>query len=327
MKAITNYAIKFLKMIIMPVFVYVLMLILAPRGFGTPMVLKIVLTQALIPTMLGYGMCFTQVAGLNNLGGGAIVISGAMFGGSLGVQFGLPGLILGSVLAGLLMGMITGGVYTVFKIPSLVVSIGIILVFEVISFEIVGAYLTIPTTISFLGKYPYNVFIVLGGAVLFYFMYYKTKFSCHLRAVGSEELLAKTMGVKTEWIKFLAFAVSGLFFGITAFLQVGYAGGASAVSDLSSLSTVFQPLIGVMVAMAMRKIYNLAIGVFVTSFSVSLLFNGLIAMGLPDTMQNVVLGIFLILVLAFTSYSEVITKYIQHFRVFFAKTQRESVKG
>jgi len=326
MKSITNYAIKLLKMMIMPVLVYVLMIILAPREFRTPMVLKIVLTQALIPTMIGYGLCFTQVAGLANLGGGAVVISGAMFGGALGLRFGLIGLILGSIVSGLLMGMVTGGIYTLFKIPSLVVSIGIILVFEVISFEIVGAYLTIPTTISFLGKYPYNVYITFGGATLFYLLYYKTKFSCHLRAVGSEELLAKTMGVKTQWIKFLAFSVAGLFFGITAFLQVGYAGGASAVSDLSSLTTIFQPLIGAMVAMAMRKVYNLAIGVFVTSFSISLLFNGLIAMGLPDTMQNVVLGVFLILVLAFTAYSEAITRYIQCIKEFFTKGQNKVVE-
>ena len=55
--------------------------------------LRIVVTQAVIPTVIGYAMCFLNAAGMFDLSCGAAIIISAMIGGTLGNLLGMPGLI------------------------------------------------------------------------------------------------------------------------------------------------------------------------------------------------------------------------------------------
>nr|WP_275061498.1 hypothetical protein [Diplocloster modestus] len=261
---------------------------------------QIVLLQSVIPTVMSYAMCFTIAAGLFDISSGSIIVLAAMIGGKLCGAYGMAGLIVGCVLIALILGIINGAVYIALKIPSLIVCLGLLLVYEVLGTQLgYGVFVTIDPVYGMIGKFPYSIFIMIGAAVLFYFMYYHTKFSCHLGVVGSDELLARTMGVKTSKIKFLAFAVSGLFLGITAVLQITYADTISTAQSMTSVTMIFRPMICVFIASTMKPFCNMAIGVFVSQFTLSMIFNALIALGLPSIMQNVVLGVTLLSVCGF----------------------------
>ena len=60
---------------------------------------------------------------------------------------------------------------------------------------------------------------------------------------------------------------------------------------------MFKPLISVLLALVLQRICDLTIGIFITQFTLNIIFIGLIAVGLPDTFQNVVLGFFLLVVM------------------------------
>ena len=296
MKLILN---KALKIIAMPVFVFLLAYALAPDRFGLHF-LSIVLSQTLIPTVMGFGMCLIMISGMFDISCGSAVILGAIIGGGVGLQFGVIGLVVGCLGAGTLIGVITGTIYSLLRIPSLILTLGLALIYEIVAIKLDignGTYVAIPPEIAIVGKYPYSIIIAVIAAILFYFIYYKTKFSTNLRSVGSEELLAITVGIKPKRIKFYVFIVAGIFFGITSLLKICYAGTIGAVSGLESIPMIFQPMIGALVAMQLRSVYNLAVGIFISQLSVGLLFAGLIAMGLPDVMKIVMLGIFLLIVM------------------------------
>ena len=72
--------------------------------------LKIVLSQAIIPTTLGYAMCFTNAIGMFDLSCASAMIIAAMIGGSLGNTMGIPGLIIGCIAVGVVLGVINGTV-------------------------------------------------------------------------------------------------------------------------------------------------------------------------------------------------------------------------
>lgn len=226
------------------------------------------------------------------------MIIAAMIGGSLGNTMGLPGLIIGCIAVGVVLGVINGTVYKLLKIPCLIVSLGLLLIYEILAQKIgLGVSKTIPADVGMIGKFPYSLMILGASALLFYYIYNKTCIACHIRAVGNEELLANALGVNAMNTKYMTFVLAGIFIGITAILQISYANSITTVSSLRSISMIFQPLMGVLIAFAIQEWCNLTLGVFISQFTLSMMFNALIALGVPSKMQDVVLGVMLIIVM------------------------------
>lgn len=106
------------------------------------------------------------------------------------------------------------------------------------------------------------------------------------------------MVINIGWAKeHMTFVLAGIFIGITAILQISYANSITTVSSLRSISMIFQPLMGVLIAFAIQEWCNLTLGVFISQFTLSMMFNALIALGVPSKMQDVVLGVMLIIVM------------------------------
>jgi deoxyribose-phosphate aldolase len=106
------------------------------------------------------------------------------------------------------------------------------------------------------------------------------------------------MVINIGWAKeHMTFVLAGIFIGITAILQISYANSITTVSSLRSISMIFQPLMGVLIAFAIQQWCNLTLGVFISQFTLSMMFNALIALGVPSKMQDVVLGVMLIIVM------------------------------
>lgn len=272
--------------------------------------LRIVVTQAVIPTVIGYAMCFLNAAGMFDLSCGAAIILSAMVGGALSKSLGLAGLILGCMCTSMVLGVFNGAVYRALRIPCLIVSLGLLLIYEILAQKIgLGVSVQISSAISWIGKFPYNLIVLAVSGALFFLIYNRTRVCCHIRAVGSEELLAGTMGIHTGRTKFMTFVLGGVFLGIASILQISYADSITAVSSLASISMVFQPLMGVLTAFAIQEWCPLTFGVFISQVTISMVFNALIACGLPSTMQDVVLGIMLIIVMGFALNNERIKRF------------------
>ena len=63
------------------------------------------------------------------------------------------------------------------------------------------------------------------------------------------------------------------------------------------MSMVFQPMMGVFIGLSLAKICNIVVGVFIGEFTMSIISTGMMSMGLPTALQNVVIGIFLLVFL------------------------------
>jgi ribose transport system permease protein len=110
------------------------------------------------------------------------------------------------------------------------------------------------------------------------------------------------MGINTERVKFIGFVISGFFCGIAGILIVSYSASISAQIGMVTMSMIFKPIIGVLIGMQLIKLVdNLAFAILIGELSISIIFNGFIALGLTDTVQNIVLGIFLIVVMAISA--------------------------
>lgn len=295
---------KIAAVVLIPCILFLIFTISAP-GFGIQS-MTVILCQSVTPIIMGYGMAFGMSAGLFDLSVGSRVLVSASIGGYLALRFGLPGLILGCVVSGILISVIMGAAFNVIRIPSLVLSLGCVMLLEVLSYAFLGkaSFIQIPQNVAILGSIKGMYIICAVMIIAFYILYYRTKFSFHVKAIGQNEILASNMGIKPKCVYFMAFLISGIFIGIASILQISYPSSISATMDMGSLSMVFKPMMGVMIGMELLPIIdNLALNIILGELCLSIIFNGLIAIGLPSTMQDVVLGAFMLIVMGISANS------------------------
>jgi ribose transport system permease protein len=202
----------------------------------------------------------------------------------------------------MILGAITGGLYTALRIPSFVISLGMVLIYEVAGSSLSGSqnFISLGSSLTILGSPLWTV--AIGALVfgIFTLIFYRTEFAYHVRAVGGDELVAKNMGVKVGLTKALTYVVGGFFIGVVSILNVSYAGTVAAQLAMSSFSMVFMPMMGMIIGMQLLNVCSLPLGIFIGELSINMIFLGFMAVGLPSTLQNSVLGAFLLIVIGFS---------------------------
>lgn len=294
-----RFLINTLKVIMLPVIVYLIFLVICFERFSNWNCIYTIFIQTIIPTITAYAIAYGNICGVFDFTIGSRLVISGVIGGLLAAQYGFAGMILGAIISAIVVGIITGVLNWWLKIPSLVLTMGLAMVFEIIGSKLAGHYgfVQIDNKYAIFGSSPNIVIIFLLSAVLFYFVVNHTVFSFHMRAVGSNEAVAKNSGIKTDLVKCKSFVYGSVFIGIAAILTLSQSGSVGAQTSLGSVTIMFKPLISVLLALVLQRICDLTIGIFIAQFTLNIIFIGLIAVGLPDTFQNVVLGFFLLVVM------------------------------
>ena len=229
-----RFLINTLKVIMLPVIVYLIFLVICFERFSNWNCIYTIFLQTIIPTITAYAIAYGNICGIFDFTiGSRLVISGVV-GGLLAAQYGLAGMILGAVLSAIVVGIITGVLNWWLKIPSLVLTMGLTMVFEIIGSKLAGHYgfVQIDNKYAIFGSSPNIVIVFVLSATLFYFIFNRTVFSFHMRAVGSNEVVAKNSGIKTDLVKCKSIVYGSVFIGIAAILTLSQSGSVGAQTSL-----------------------------------------------------------------------------------------------
>ena len=278
-----RFLINTLKVIMLPVIVYLIFLVICFERFSNWNCIYTIFIQTIIPTITAYAIAYGNICGVFDFTIGSRLVISGVIGGLLAAQYGFAGMILGAIISAIVVGIITGVLNWWLKIPSLVLTMGLAMVFEIIGSKLAGHYgfVQIDNKYAIFGSSPNIVIIFLLSAVLFYFVFNHTVFSFHMRAVGSNEAVAKNSGIKTDLVKCKSFVYGSVFIGIAAILTLSQSGSVGAQTSLGSVTIMFKPLISVLLALVLQRICDLTIGIFIAQFTLNIIFIGLIAVGLP----------------------------------------------
>ena len=266
--------------------------------------LGIIVSHAVIPTFITWGLIFSFTSGMIDLSIGAIVVLASNFAGILGLKFGYAGLILGGLAAGVALQALNGLVFLKTKIPPWVAGLGMAMIYESIgafysnaAVRSGGMVVSLGSQLRGLGQLPVNVLMLIPGLIAAYILFCRTSIGLNVRAVGSDLRVTKEMGINPDRAKFLGMLVCGVFIGLGSAINQSYVGQLLPRTGLTTVSTIFQPLTAVLIATSMGAIFNVVIGVVLGTISLSALFNALTLLGVPSgTWQEVVLGMLVIAV-------------------------------
>ena len=276
-------------------------LLLMARNFATVANLLNVLKQTSFLAILSVGFTFALItaeldlsfAGLCSLA--AVVTGGLIHGGTHWPLAVVTGLAVG--IAG---GLLNGALVTRLKVPSLIATLGTAAIANGLAFMITrgvafvgrwdGAFLALAR--GKVAGVPNLVLFMAAVVGLGWLVTRHTRVGIHMIATGEAEEEARRAGVATRRMKTIGLTVSGAMAGIAAVLLV--ANLSSAAPQMAGdflLNAIAAVLLGMTMFEPGRP--NVA-GSFVGALIIAMLANGLVLLGAPYYIQDIMLGVIVI---------------------------------
>lgn len=278
--------------------------IATPRNFGSASKMLQYFQAGLMAATGAVGFYFVMVMGMFDFSIGSNIVLSAIVGCVFATRFsqGYFGLIVGTILCGAVVGFLNGFLYVKLRIPSMIVTTGLALIYEAVAnYVAAGQEQTLPSNMRFFGSMGGSIILAAIAFVVAYVLLNYTKLGTYTYAIGSNEHVAKNMGINVDKYKVLAFVVSGAFFGLEAILSIGYGSSMVAVTGMSSMSRNFIPTMGCFFGLAFKK-YGMPLqAILIGEFFVNIIFFGFIALGAPTAIQDVITGLALLVIITLTT--------------------------
>ncbi|MEQ8651654.1 MAG: ABC transporter permease [Kiloniellales bacterium] len=280
--------------------VLVVLLIFA-RNFASSANLLNVLKHTSFLTILAVGFTFALITSELDLSFANLCsLAAVVTGGLVHNEVAWPLAALAGVALATLGGVANGLLVTWIKVPSLIATLGMAAIAGGLAFMITGG-------VSFVGRWPPEflalargklagipvlIFFMAAVVILAFVVSKKTRLGVHMLATGEARDAAHRAGIATGRMKLIGLTLSGLAAGIAAVLLV--ANLSSAAPQMAGdflLNGIAAVLLGMTMFEPGRP--NIA-GTFAGALIISVLDNGLVLLGAPYYLQDIVLGLIMI---------------------------------
>jgi ribose/xylose/arabinose/galactoside ABC-type transport system permease subunit len=294
------------------VFVYLVFLAVAPASFHTLYNTKTFVTQAVIYGIGALGMTFVIISGGIDLSVGSLIALGTVVtalvirklgGETPGLLVPLVGALAGIAVCGL-CGLLNGVLIAGLRIVPFIVTLGTMQIARGVAKGLAGST-TVNPSANWLNDLMLvepqagvwyslapGVWIMLGLTVLTSGLLLLTVFGRRVYALGSNEAAARLCGVRVGLMRLWVYGLGGLFAGVAAVMQFSNLtlGDPTAAIGME-LDIIAAVVIG---GGSLSGGEGRAAGSIVGALLMALLRNGCNLVGIPNYVQNIVVGAIII---------------------------------
>ncbi|MBJ7280992.1 MAG: ABC transporter permease [Rhodoluna sp.] len=278
--------------------------LLSDSGFSNPNNLLNIFRQTATISIMAVAMTYVIAAAEIDLSIGSVAGLAAVVTAMTINSYGLIPGILAGLAVGAISGAISGGLVAWLKVPSFLVTLGMLgLVVGVARWITASAPVPIAdqTYITIfgggdIGPIPGLLVWVVVAVTIGAIVMNKTKFGRHVRATGGNLVAAGFTGVKTAKIKFMVLLISGIAASFAGMLYAGrLQSGRFQWGTGDELSVIAAVILGGTSLFGGR---GQVVGSLFGALFIGLINNGLILAGLDVSQQQVVRGAIIILAVA-----------------------------
>ncbi len=275
--------------------------------FARPENLGLILQQTAVIGALAVGQTLVILTAGIDLSVGAIAILAHILAAKLFADHGIPSILalFVALAVGTLAGVINGGLVTRVKLPPFIVTLGTLGVFTAVGLLYAGGATISESQLSplllwtgktlSLGslKITNGVVLTLMLYAVFSFILKNTAWGRHVYAVGDDIEAARLAGIQVDRVLLSVYAVAGLIFGITAWIQIGRAQSANtnAITD-ANLNSITAVVIGGTSLFGGR---GLLVGSLLGAVIVGVFNNGLTLAGVQAEWKLFAIGVLVVL--------------------------------
>jgi ribose transport system permease protein len=266
---------------------------------------KIILTQTVIVAIGALGMTMIIVSGGIDLSVGSTVALTSVLSALLILKgYSLAIGIAAPLLAGGFIGLINGTVIATFRMMPFIVTLGMMGIARGTAKWLAGnqtvnppenpinniMMLTQPTKLFPL---PWGVWIATGLALIIAVVMRQTVFGRYIFAIGSNEATARLCGIRVQLQKVIIYSLAGVFFGLSGLMQLSrLTQGDPTVAIGLELDIIAAVVIG---GASLSGGSGSVLGSMIGALIMAVLRNGSNQMGWPTYMQEIIIGVVIII--------------------------------
>lgn len=285
-----------------------------------------IMQNTIYSVFVAYGVSLTFKSGMMDFSIGSVVMLASIFAYNVTVKLdGSAWMLLGMcIIFSIILSTIMGSLYVLLKLPIVMVSLGITIIYEAMTGVIFGAEGANAYSIQKFTVFSREplMYILLIGVMLFYYVFIThTKISYKSRALAFNQITAVNIGIKEIPNVLIKYLVSGVLLGFATVMYVTQTRVVPATS-FSSTMVMFMNLFPVIIGLYLGKFCNDTLGIFSGALTVSLFNYGLSALGLNTSLATIYYGLFMILFIGYSTNEEKIIMWIKNVRIRVAKEKR-----
>lgn len=262
--------------------------------------------------IVAIGQYFVIVSGEFDLSMGAVIATQVVLAGNLIGQdeSKIVPVTLLMVAVGIAIGLVNGLVTTILKVPSFIVTLGMMLALTGIVYFVTGGSASGNPADSFreLGRggirdvpvvdiIPWSV-IILAGVLAIAIWVSKSPYGKTLIAAGDNVTTQRFSGVRVWWVKTSAFVISAVCSTIAGILLVGYAGVHPSVGRGYEFIAITAVVLGGVVLGGGR---GWVVAAVAGAFTLEALFTLLNFADVPSTWRDTIQGVIIIAAVAYST--------------------------
>lgn len=306
--------------IAVPAVVYLLFFVLTRvfggengAGYGVGADLKTILYNTIYSGFIALAMSYNLTSGRFDFSVGSTLLLAVIAGGNFFqnvvadlIPAGIAPyvLLLCIVAVGMLCGLVSGLVYIILKLPPMVSSLGVAMVFEAIGFSINkgrGA--------RFLGEFAFLIWskplysILLMAVVLIILIYLLnfTKFGYNCRSLQNGQKNAVDVGVNEHINSLLCYIIAGAMMACAGVVLLSKSGMVAPDTGLSSSSYMMSAFLPMFIGQALAPYSDRNTGTVIGAFCQACLTSGLVYLGCGSSLKTVLDGLVVLLFLVYVS--------------------------
>lgn len=262
--------------------------------------LNTILSQAMITIVVATGTMFVVAQGSTDLSVGVNLALSGVIGSYVAYVTGIDWLLIPvTLVVGLIVGIFNGVIVSKCKVSSFMLTLAMLIgVRGLVNYlQTFTDVQSIPKGLSFLSNSAVKIPLFLVILVIMAYVFEFTKTGRYSRAIGENEKTAKFVGIPTDRLKIIAFALSGLMAAVGAIFYIMTMGGTSnQMGSFLEIRVVMAIYLGgvLVTGGSSAKFYKILLG----SFSIQIIVTGLALMGKSDVhYSQTVQGLLLLLIL------------------------------
>ena len=293
-------------------FVYLLFVWLCPPSFSSIYNVKLIITQTVIIGIAALGMTLVIVSGGIDLSAGsqvalATVVCALLLNAFGGTAFGSIVALLGALAATGVAGLTIGVFSAKLRIVPFIVTLGMMQVARGVA-KWAASEQTVPTPSNVLQGFMMvdpepewllvapGVWVAIVLLILVHIVLTKTVFGRYVVAIGSNEKTARLCGINVTKTRILIYFISSLFIGMAGVFQYS----SLSVGDPTAAYGMELDIIAAVVigGGSLAGGVGSATGTIVGALIMAVLRNGSNMLGLPNYIQEIVIGCIIVAAVA-----------------------------
>lgn len=305
---VKNISKKIIGTIMLPLIMYIIVMIACYSNgkmyFGTTAMWKVLIVDIAISVASAMGIGLQFKNGRFDFSGGAIMLLSAIISGNIAKNMDNNVVIFFvlCILVSIVLSLIVGLVYVYGRLPIVIVTIGMALLYEAITCLIYngsGINLVANTKLKIFSAYP-MVLIPFITTVIVYWFYNQFTVSAKQGALlANNQQAAVNIGINEKKNIMISYLVSGIIFGLATTIYASAGLRSASFSSLGTVGELFTNILPVFIGLMLGAFCNDTIGIIMGSITLALMsfgFNAVISAEMGSAFSIIITGLFVLVI-------------------------------